>query len=139
MSTFPPEIEALAQAALSARARAYAPYSNYAVGAALRTKEGEIICGVNVENASYPLTICAERVAIGHYVEAGAGGIEMLVVATKDAGSPCGACRQVIAEFMEPDCPVYAVSPNGIWQRWTASELLPYAFSLDPGVDTKGE
>lgn len=118
-------------AALDARTRAYAPYSNYQVGAALMTESGKIICGVNVENASYPLTNCAERVALGTYVEQGRGGIQALVVATKDAGSPCGACRQVIAELAEPGCPVYAIAPDGRQKKWTVKELLPDNFVLE--------
>lgn len=126
-------LDRLVQAALDARARAYAPYSNYQVGAALLTQDGRIICGVNVENASYPLTVCAERVALSTYVEQGQGGIVAIAVATQDAGSPCGACRQVIAEFAPPDCPVYAVAPDGTRHCWSAQELLPHAFSLSGG------
>lgn len=128
------DAEVLAQlfeAALDARSRAYAPYSNYQVGAALLTKSGQVICGVNVENASYPLTNCAERVALGTYVEQGRAGIQAIVVATKDAGSPCGACRQVMAELAEPDCPVYAIAPDGRQRKWTVKELLPDSFVLD--------
>lgn len=131
MEISPSELESLVKAALDARARAYAPYSKYQVGAALLTKDGEIICGVNVENASYPLTMCAERVAIGHFIAQGGGEIRAIVVATKDAGSPCGACRQVIAEFAAPDCPIYAVSPEGVQASWTIQELLPHVFKLE--------
>lgn len=124
------ELKPVIEAALAARDRAYAPYSKYHVGAALLTNDGRIICGVNVENASYPLTVCAERVALGTYIEQGAGGIRVIVVATKDCGSPCGACRQVIAEFANPNCPIIAIAPDGTQKTWTAQELLPHAFSL---------
>lgn len=130
MSELPVSLETVIQAALDARARAYAPYSKYRVGAAVLTKAGEVICGVNVENASYPLCICAEQVALSSFIERGGGEIEAIVVATQDAGSPCGACRQVIAEFADPSCPVYAVSPDGRRIQWTVQELLPHAFNL---------
>lgn len=124
-------LEQLFRAALDARSRAYAPYSNYQVGAALLTKTGQIICGVNVENASYPLTNCAERVALGTYVEQGRQGLRAIVVATKDGGSPCGACRQVMAELADADCPVYAIAPDGRQRKWTVQELLPDSFVLN--------
>lgn len=124
-------LKQLFAAALDARGRAYAPYSNYQVGAALLTTSGKIICGVNVENASYPLTNCAERVALGTYVEQGREGIRALVVATKDGGSPCGACRQVLAELAPADCPIYSISPDGRQRKWTVQELLPDSFVLN--------
>lgn len=124
-------LKELFAAALEARSRAYAPYSDYQVGAALLTSSDRIICGVNVENASYPLTNCAERVALGTYVEQGREGIKALVVATQDAGSPCGACRQVIAELAGPECRVYAISPDGRQRSWTVRELLPDSFVLN--------
>lgn len=125
-------LKTLLQAALDARANAYAPYSNYQVGAAVLTRSGKIVVGVNVENASYPLTICAERVALTSYVAQGRQGGEIvaIAVATQDAGSPCGACRQVMAELAKADCPVYAVAPDMSYRSWTVQELLPHAFSL---------
>lgn len=124
-------LKALLRAALDARANAYAPYSNYSVGAAVLTDTGKVVVGVNVENASYPLTICAERVALTSYVAQGReGSIVAIAVATQDGGSPCGACRQVMAELAKADCPVYAVSPDMSYRCWTVQELLPHAFSL---------
>lgn len=91
--------EALVQAAINAREKAYAPYSKFLVGAAVLTSDGQIFGGCNVENASYGLTICAERVAAGTAVAAGSREIIAVAVATPGGHSPCGACRQVLAEF----------------------------------------
>ncbi|WP_395088231.1 cytidine deaminase [Armatimonas sp.] len=120
---------ALISLALHARENAYAPYSNYGVGAAVSTDIG-VFSGCNVENASYGLCNCAERTAIFSAVAAGARTITAVVVATRDGGSPCGACRQVLAEFAEPDCPVVCVNETGyvIFQT-TVGALLPAAFT----------
>src|SRR5215216_4080961 len=93
------EKQALIDVANTARQRAYAPYSNYPVGAALRTKTGRIFTGVNVENAAYPQTMCAERVAVFKAVSEGEKEFELISVVTDNGGSPCGGCRQVLAEF----------------------------------------
>ncbi len=93
------EKQALIDLANVARQRAYAPYSNYPVGAALRTKTGRIFTGVNVENAAFPQTMCAERVAIFKAVSEGEREFEVISVVTDNGGSPCGGCRQVMAEF----------------------------------------
>src|SRR5512140_3721944 len=85
--------------AVEAGRRAYAPYSNYPVGAALRTRSGRIFTGCNVENAAYPTSICAERVAIFKAVSEGEKEFEVMAVGTGDGGAPCGSCRQVLAEF----------------------------------------
>src|SRR5258706_9464678 len=93
------ERQSLIDLANEARRRAYAPYSNYAVGAALRTKSGRLFTGVNVENAAYPHTMCAERVAIFKAVSEGEKDFEVIAVVTNNGGSPCGGCRQVLAGF----------------------------------------
>lgn len=110
--------------------RAYAPYSRFRVAAALRDDRGRVFTGVNVENISYGLSMCAERVAIFAAVAAGARRITALAVTSSGADllSPCGACRQVIAEFAAPDVPVYCEAA-GTPHRWTVAELLPHGFS----------
>jgi cytidine deaminase len=118
----------LIQAARQVRKRAYAPYSNYQVGAALLTSTGKIFTGVNVENAAYPDTICAERSAVVSAVSAGERQFEAIVVATQNGGFPCGSCRQVLAEF-GLDIEVLLVDGEGnLLQRNTVRELLPGAF-----------
>ena len=119
--------EALIQAGLAARALAYAPYSHYKVGAALLTADGRIFTGVNVENASYGLTICAERTAVFKAVSEGCREFVAVVVATENAGSPCGACRQVLAEFAG-DVPVWLVDATGNGRATTLHTLLPNHF-----------
>jgi cytidine deaminase len=121
--------------ALMARARecldrAYAPYSRLQVAAAVIDDRGRVFTGVNVENISYGLSMCAERVAIFTAIAAGARRITALAVTCSGADllSPCGACRQVIAEFAAPEVPIYCDAP-GKAQRWTVSELLPYGFA----------
>lgn len=119
----------LIKLALSARQKTYSPYSNYAVGAALLTKSGAVYLGANVENASYGLTICAERTAIFQAILDGHRDFERIVVATRDGGSPCGPCRQVMAEF-SLDMIVTIVNEKGeITAEGTVLELLPYAFT----------
>ncbi len=117
----------LIEAAIAIRGRAYAPYSNYAVGAALLVEDGTIITGVNVENASYGLTICAERTAVTKAITAGYRKILAIAVATDNAGSPCGACRQVLTEFAG-DVPVYLVDHVGNGRDTTLYTLLPDHF-----------
>jgi cytidine deaminase len=121
--------------ALIARARecldrAYAPYSRFHVAAAVVDDQGRVFTGVNVENISYGLSMCAERVAIFSAVAAGARRISALAVTASGADllSPCGACRQVLAEFAAPEVPVYCDAPGGS-HCWTVSELLPHAFA----------
>ncbi len=92
----------LVSAARAAREKAYAPYSRYQVGAAVQTVEGRVFTGCNIENASYGLSICAERTAIFAAVAAGAREITAVALVTADGGTPCGACRQVLAEFLPP-------------------------------------
>jgi cytidine deaminase len=120
---------ALINLANEARKRAYVPYSNYPVGSALRTKSGRLYTGVNVENAAYPQTMCAERIAIFKAVSEGETEFEMIAVVTNNGGSPCGGCRQVMAEF-GLDTIVLLADGNGILQKeLTVAELLPEAFT----------
>lgn len=110
--------------------RAYAPYSHFRVAAALLDDQGRLFTGVNVENLSYGLSLCAERVAICSAVAAGARRITAIAITSSGADllSPCGACRQVLAEFAAPEVPVYCDAPGGP-RRWTVSELLPHGFA----------
>lgn len=110
------------------RARAYAPYSNYQVGAALLTKKGQIFTGVNVENAAYPDSICAERSAIFSAVSAGEREFEAIAVATRNGGAPCGSCRQVLAEFGLDIEVLLADEGGNLLQQSTVRDLLPGAF-----------
>jgi len=118
---------ALIEAAIAVRKQAYAPYSNYRVGAALLMEDGSIVTGVNVENASYGLAICAERTAVFKAVSEGYRKILAVAVATDNAGSPCGACRQVLTEFAG-DVPVYLVDGAGNGSDTTLYTLLPDHF-----------
>lgn len=121
--------EAVIAAAMSARERAYAPYSKFAVGAALLGPGGEMFTGCNVENASYGLTLCAERVAIGCMVAAGVPQWIELAVASADGSTPCGGCRQVLSEFaLESGGRVLCVNAAGEVREYSMEELLPFAF-----------
>jgi cytidine deaminase len=123
--------ETLIQKALHAREWAYAPYSDYAVGAAVLTESGKIYDGVNVENAVYPLTMCAERVAIFKAVSQGEKSFQAIAVATRNGGTPCGSCRQVMAEF-GMDMIVLIADLNGeLITEYTVADLLPNAFGQD--------
>ncbi|HEY52855.1 MAG TPA: cytidine deaminase [Caldilineae bacterium] len=113
--------------AQSARDRAYAPYSHYAVGAALLTESGKIFTGCNVENAVYPATCCAERVAIFKAVSEGHRQFRAIVVATEDGGSPCGVCRQVMREF-SPEMIVFIMDAAGKVRETSVAALLPDSF-----------
>lgn len=125
------EKQALMDLANTARQRAYAPYSNYRVGAALRTKTGRLYTGVNVENASYPQTMCAERVAIFKAVSEGEKEFEVITVVTDNGGSPCGGCRQVLAEFGLDTLVILADGTGKLIKEMTVRELLPEAFTPD--------
>jgi cytidine deaminase len=121
----------LVHQAILVQKKAYAPYSKYQVGAALLTKSGNIFLGANVENAVYPLTICAERAAVFNAVSAGERDFEALVVVTRDGGTPCGSCRQVISEF-GLDLIVLVADNNGtIHLETTVAQLLPNSFSAN--------
>lgn|SRR5699024_7012234 len=110
--------------------QAYVPYSKFPVGAAFLTKDGDIYSGCNIENASYGLSNCAERTAIFKAVSEGVRSFSYLVITGDTDGpiSPCGACRQVIAEFCEADMPVVLTNKKGNVKETTVSELLPGAF-----------
>jgi cytidine deaminase len=123
--------DSLVAAAQAAQRRAYAPYSNFHVGAALESPDGAVFVGCNVENASYGLTICAERAALFAAVSAGVRRFRRAVVVSDSdpPAAPCGACRQVLAEF-GGDLRIEAVGPSRT-MSWTLSELLPAAFSKE--------
>jgi cytidine deaminase len=114
--------------AIEARSPAYAPYSSYAVGAALLVGSGRVYTGCNIENAVYPLTVCAERVAVFKAVSAGDRDFIALAVATASGGSPCGACRQVLREF-GTDTIVLIADTAGHYRETTIADLLPDSFS----------
>lgn len=123
-------IENLTKVANEMLEKAYVPYSKFPVGAALVTKEGKIYTGCNIENASYPLTNCAERTAVFKAVSEGDKEFQTIVVTADTEGpvSPCGACRQVLVEFCEPEMPVVLTNKKGDIKETTVSELLPGAF-----------
>jgi cytidine deaminase len=123
----------LFEAATAAMQKAYAPYSKFPVGAALRTEAGEIYAGANIEVASYPEGWCAETTALGHYIMGGGGKItEIAVVAEKMARiTPCGGCRQRLAEFAGPDAKLHLCDETGIVQTLTMGEILPLGFAGD--------
>lgn len=126
---------ALITAAKSARENAYAPYSKFKVGAAVLCANGKIYSGCNVENASYGLSVCAERTAVFGAVCSGEREIVAVAIAVSgDTAFPCGACRQVLTEFAPSggDMRVYLVSDQGV-EEYTLRELLPHAFTLGNG------
>jgi len=123
--------EDLLTAARSVYANAYAPYSQYSVAAAVLADNGKVYTGCNVENAVYPLTICAERAAIFSAVSDGARRVKAVAVVTANAGAPCGSCRQVMREFGDDDMPVFLADLAGNTTRYTLAELLPQSFSVD--------
>jgi cytidine deaminase len=124
-------IEQLLEAAIAVTNNAYVPYSHYPVGAALRAVDGTVYSGCNVENAAYPATICAERTALVKAVSEGQRQFDLLVVVTKNAGSPCGTCRQMLYEF-SPDLRIILADLSGkITSDTTLSTLLPDGFGPD--------
>lgn len=119
----------LIESARAARQNAYAPYSKYLVGAAALSKSGKIYSGCNVENSAYPSGLCAERVAIFKGVSEGEREFIALAVVTKNAGSPCGACRQVFSEFAQDDAEIVLADEAGKTQKkFTLKEILPDRF-----------
>lgn len=122
--------EALIDSARKARAFAYADYSNYSVGAAIVTKSGKVYTGCNIENAAYPATVCAERVAIWKAVSEGEREFSAIAIVTGNGASPCGTCRQVMNEFA-PDMQVFLASPDEVTGEYSVSDLLPLGFGPD--------
>jgi cytidine deaminase len=123
------ERRALIELAIEAQRRAYAPYSHYPVGAALRTRSGRVFTGCNVENAAYPHGMCAERVAVFKAVSEGEREFEVIAVVTPNGGAPCGGCRQVLAEFGLEPVVLIADSRGRLVEETTVSSLLPGAFT----------
>lgn len=133
----------LRKLALQARDRAYAPYSKFRVGAALRCSDGSVVMGCNVENASYGLCVCAERTAICSAVAQGHKNFSAIAIATASSppSPPCGMCRQVLSEFCE-DLPITLINPAGEERHTTLRQLLPSGFDhelLKTGVDTNDD
>lgn len=129
MSLSSEDRQKLVDAALKARLQAYAPYSHYAVGAALLTRTGRVYAGCNIENAAYPTTICAERVAVFTAVAQGERVIDAIVVATSNGGSPCGSCRQVLAEFGLETVVICIDDTGKVVLETDLHSLLPGAFT----------
>lgn len=127
--------ENLIQAAMQARQWSYSPYSNYAVGAALLTRSGKIYDGVNIENAAYPTSICGERVAVFKAVSEGEREIQAVAVVTRNGGTPCGSCRQVLSEFGMDAIVLIADGEGKIVQETTVRDLLPGAFGPEKLVE----
>jgi|SRR5581483_11036398 len=125
--------EAVVRAAIEVRQRAYAKYSQFLVGAAILAADGKIYAGCNVENSSYGLTICAERAAIFNAIAAGQRQFLLLAIATAGGGTPCGACRQVLAEFA-PTLPILLIDVDQANKATEVNlrDLLPQAFTLNP-------
>jgi len=115
--------------ARDARRRAYAPYSDFAVGAALLARDGRVFTGCNVENASYGLTVCAERVAVFKAISEGCRDFVALAVVSETGVTPCGACRQVLVEFAVEQ--VIVARPDGSYTIFALGELIPHAFDKD--------
>lgn len=118
----------LIQAAVEARQWAYAPYSHYRVGAALLTASGKVYDGINVENAAYPVSMCAERVAVFKAVSEGEHELSAIAVVTSNGGSPCGSCRQVLAEFGLETVVLIADDQGQLLVETTVADLLPGSF-----------
>lgn len=129
MTSDDPETRLTAAAREAAKA-AYAPYSKFAVGAALLGEDGTVYTGCNVENASYGLTLCAERNALTAAVAAGCRRFTALAVAAPRPVPPCGACCQVLAEFCPPDMPIFLVAPTGPATRLSLRDVFPQPFAL---------
>ncbi|HMB75362.1 MAG TPA: cytidine deaminase [Kiloniellaceae bacterium] len=127
-------LEDMVVQAADTRERAHAPYSGFKVGACLKTADGRLFAGCNVENVAYPQSQCAEATAIGIMVAAGQKTIvEVVIVAESDRlCTPCGGCRQRLAEFAAPDTPVHICSPQGLIESFTLGDLLPAAFTFEP-------
>ncbi|HEV7594931.1 MAG: cytidine deaminase [Gemmatimonadales bacterium] len=132
MATKSEKKASLREAAMRALDNAHAPYSNFKVGAALRTRDGRLITGCNVENSAYGLAICAETLAVASAVSQGLTEFDEIAIASDDSEPtpPCGACRQVLNEFA-PNIRVSSYTRDGKEASWTLQELLPHAFVLN--------
>lgn len=124
-----PQDRELVETALQVRNKAYAPYSGYPVGAALRTRTGKVFTGVNVENAAFPSSMCAERAAVFSAVTSGEQEFDTIAVVTRNGGTPCGACRQVLSEFGTDISVLIVDQDRKVHRVITLGELLPGGFS----------
>ena len=126
----PQQVERLLEAARAVQQRAHAPYSRFLVGAAVLDDQDRVHAGCNVENAAFPLGICAETVAIGTMVAAGAKRVRAMLVLGqgRDLVPPCGGCRQRLREFADADTPILVADRDGVRARFTLGELLPHSF-----------
>jgi cytidine deaminase len=133
-------LDQLFAAAKLAQSHAHAPYSNFHVGAAVRTPEGRIFAGCNVENAALPNGICAETAALGAMVAAGFRQVDALLIIGDGAEliTPCGGCRQRIREFAEPSTKIHIAGPQGLRETFTLAALLPHSFGPDHLVKRVG-
>jgi cytidine deaminase len=124
------DVQSLLEKATAVRLNAYAPYSNFLVGACIETSNGKFFSACNVENASYGLGICAESNAIGAMLAASENTIKQVVVVVKGPGvsAPCGACRQRLNEFASPDTPIHLFDLEGNTATYTLGDLLPHSF-----------
>ncbi|MCJ2083116.1 cytidine deaminase [Methylobacterium sp. J-090] len=132
-----PDLQSLFDAARTARTRAYAPYSRFAVGAALRDADGRVHAGCNVENAAYPVGTCAEAGAIAAMIAEGGRAIREMLVIGPGPGlvTPCGACRQRIREFAAPETMIHVADGDGVRARFTLGALLPNSFGPENLTD----
>ena len=134
-------VQALIELALAAKEQAYVPFSHFHVGAALETADGRVYTGCNIENSSFGATNCAERTAIFKAVSDGVREVRQLAIVSDDENycSPCGICRQVMAEFAAPGFLVHLARPDGEYKSFTMREILPEAFRLETNsIDEKG-
>ncbi|KAH8689200.1 cytidine deaminase [Talaromyces proteolyticus] len=134
------DLQTLSSQAIAAKSKAYCPNSNFHVGACLLTTSGTFIAGANIENASYPVGVCAERVAFGTAIFNGHRSFKALAVATdtKPGASPCGMCRQFMREFTPPSFPIYMYDAEGKYKVTTIGELLPDSFGPDDLNSARG-
>ncbi len=130
-------LDTLFEAAKAIQPKAYTPYSRFKVGAAIRTTDGQVFTGCNVENAAYPVGSCAEAGAVSAMIAGGGSRIaEIVVVGEGDVlCTPCGGCRQRIREFAAPDTKIHIAGPEGIRRSFTLEELLPFSFGPDNLTD----
>ncbi|MEE9166665.1 MAG: cytidine deaminase [Candidatus Neomarinimicrobiota bacterium] len=120
-------MDPLLEAAIDARGKAHAPYSNYKVGAAVETEDGEVVPGCNVESSSFGLTVCAERVALGAAVARGHNSFKSMAIVSRDGATPCGACRQIIWDLCG-NLPITLIDEDGKRETVMSGDLLPKPF-----------